>query len=302
VLSGNIPHAGVITEWDGIAAVVRRADELGFDEITIGDHLQMDFGEIGFRFGTWECLSLLTAIGAVTSRIRIAPLVAATAFRHPAMIAKIADTIDRVSGGRLVVGLGAGWYEPEFDAYGFPFDHRVDRFEEAIQIILPLLRGECVTFEGRYHHVRNCELFPAPRPGGPPIMIGAKGPRMMALAARYADVWDSDLAPDSTDPASLRSAVAAIEAACREAGRDPASLRRATWIHLDMPGHSQPEDHPLAATRSSWGPAQGTPEELADLFRGFAAEGFSRVSVWLDPCTVEGVEALAEVLEVLDRG
>jgi alkanesulfonate monooxygenase SsuD/methylene tetrahydromethanopterin reductase-like flavin-dependent oxidoreductase (luciferase family) len=208
-----------------------------------------------------------------------------------------------VSGGRLVLGLGGGWHEYEFRAFGFPYDHRASRFAEAIEIITRLLRGERVTFQGTFYQVEECELRPrGPRPGGPPIMIGAKEPRMMALAARYADIWDSDLGPSASDPTQLRPNVAALDASCRDLGRDPASIRRTTWLQIDMPGHSEPGDHPLAAARASWNPAKGSPEELADLLRAYAAEGFSRVQVWLDPSTVEGVGAFAEVLEILDNG
>jgi probable F420-dependent oxidoreductase len=301
LLAGSIPHAGVITRWADLVAVARRAEDAGFDAITVGDHLQMDFSTEGFAFGTPECFSLLSALAASTDRIELAPLVVSTAYRNPALLAKTAATIDEISGSRFALGLGAGWHEYEFRAFGFPFDHRVDRFEEALQIILPLLRGECVTFHGRYHQVEDCELLPEPRPGGPPIMIGAKGPRMMRLAARHADIWDADLAPSATDPAQMRPAIEAIHAACHEVGRDPATLKKTTWIHASLPGHSKPDDHPLAAMRASWGPATGTPEELAELLRGFAAEGFDRVGLWIDPSTPEGVEELAKTLGILDH-
>lgn len=301
LLLGDIPHAGVLTTWSDTRAVAQRAEELGFDAITVPDHLVMNFSDEGFIFGPWECLSMLTALAASTSRIQLGPLVAATAYRNPAMMAKMAATIDEVSGGRLVLGLGGGWHEYEFRAFGFPYDHRVSRFEEAIEIITPLLRGERVSYKGAYYQVEECEVRPrGPRPDGPPILIGAKEPRMLALAARYADIWDADTSPTATDPTQLRPLVAAMEAACQDIGRDPVSIKRTTWMRVDMPGHSQPEDHPLAAARASWTSAQGSPEELADLLRAYAAEGFSRVQVWLDPCTVAGVEAFAQVLDILD--
>jgi alkanesulfonate monooxygenase SsuD/methylene tetrahydromethanopterin reductase-like flavin-dependent oxidoreductase (luciferase family) len=299
---GTIPHAGLTPSWASTLAVARRAEELGFDAVMVADHLLMDFG-LPERLGMTESLSLLAALAATTSRVRLAPIVASTAYRNPAMLANMAATIDEISGGRFTLGLGAGWHEPEFDAYGHPFDHRVDRFEEALQIILPLLRGECVTFHGLYHDAERCELpVWGSRRGSPPIMIGAKGPRMMRLAARHADIWDADRPADCADPASLRPAIAAIDAACREVGRDPTTLKRTAWIQASMPGHSQPEDHPLAAITSTWGQVTGTPEELADLLRGYAAEGFDGIQVWLDPSTPEGVEEFAKVLVILDRG
>lgn len=303
LLLGDIPHAGMLTTWPETRAVAQRVEDLGFDAITVGDHLLMNFSDAGFTLGAWECFTALTALAASTSRIQLGTLVAATAYRNPGMLAKIAATIDEVSGGRLELGLGSGWYEDEFHAFGFPHDHLVSRFEEAIEIITRLLRGERVTFQGTYYQVKDCEVRPLGRRfGSPPIMIGAKGPRMMALAARYADILDvdSDLVPELADPTPLRPRLAALDAACREIGRDPATIRRTAWFRVDMPGGSRPEDHPLAAARASWPSAQGSPEELAELFRAYAAEGFSRVQVWLDPCTVPGVEAFAEVLKLLE--
>ena len=303
LFTGTIPHAGLVPSWSQMLAVARRAEELGFDAVMLADHLLMDFEGVPERMGMAESLTLLAALAASTNRIRLAPIVASTAYRNPAMLANMAATIDAVSGGRFILGLGAGWHEAEFRAYGFPFDHRVDRFEEALQIILPLLRGECVTFHGTYHDAERCELpIWGSRKGSPPIMIGAKGPRMMRLAARHADIWDADLAPDGTDPTSIRPVVAAMEAACHDVGRDPATLKRSTWIQVQVPGHSQPEDGPLAAQTATWTTVSGSAEELADLLRGYAAEGFHRISIWLDPSTVEGVEHLAEVLALLDEG
>lgn len=298
-----MPHAALTNSWKDTLAVARRAEAAKFDTVMVADHLLARRGEHAPAVGAPECLALLSALAASTSRVRIGPLVAATAYRNPAMLANMAATIDEISGGRLVLGLGAGWLEPEFHAYGFPFDHRADRFEEALQIILPLLRGECVTFHGRYYDAERCELPPwGARTGSPPIMIGAKGPRMMRLAARHADIWDADIAPDSSDPTSLRPAVAALDAACEAIGRDPATIERTTWIVVDLPERCDPGDNGIANLRASWGPASGSPEELADLFRGFAAEGFSRVGVWLDPSTPEGVEEFAKTLAILDQG
>jgi alkanesulfonate monooxygenase SsuD/methylene tetrahydromethanopterin reductase-like flavin-dependent oxidoreductase (luciferase family) len=302
LFTGTIPHAGIVPSWGHALAVAKRAEEVGFDAVMLADHLLMDFPGVPERMGMAESLTLLAALAGSTSRIRLAPIVASTAYRNPAMLANVAATIAEISGARFILGIGAGWHEAEFRAYGFPFDHRVDRFEEALQIILPLLRGETVTFHGKYYDAERCELPSwGSRSGSPPIMIGAKGPRMMRLAARYADIWDADRAPDSADPTALRPALAAMEAACRDVGRDPTTLKRSTWIQIQVPGHSRSEDGPLAAETATWGAVSGTPEELADLLRGYAAEGFDRVSIWLDPCTPEGVEELGKSLEILDR-
>jgi alkanesulfonate monooxygenase SsuD/methylene tetrahydromethanopterin reductase-like flavin-dependent oxidoreductase (luciferase family) len=234
---GTLSHAGLTPSWDETLTVARRAEELGFDAIMVADHLLMTFPEVPERLGMAESMTVLSALAATTSRVRLAPIVAATAYRNPAMLANQAATIAAISGGRFILGLGAGWHEAEFRAYGFAFDHRVDRFEEALQIILPLLRGECVTFHGTHYRAEACELPPwGARAGSPPIMIGAKGPRMMRLAARHADIWDADRAPDCADPASLRPTVEAFETACREVGRDPATVVRSTWTRCRLRG------------------------------------------------------------------
>ncbi|MBA2454796.1 MAG: LLM class flavin-dependent oxidoreductase [Chloroflexia bacterium] len=189
----EIPHLGSISSWNDLVAFAIRAESLGFDSLWLADHLLLDFGPDKAPIGCWDCWSLLAALAAATNRIELGPLVSCTGYRNPAMLAKMADTVEEINGGRLILGLGAGWHEPEFHSFGFPYDHRVSRFEEALQIIVPLLRGEHVDVQGRYHHAQNCQLRPrGPRPVGPPILIGAKGPRMMRLAATYADVWDSD--------------------------------------------------------------------------------------------------------------
>ncbi|MBA2758177.1 MAG: LLM class flavin-dependent oxidoreductase [Chloroflexia bacterium] len=298
----EVPHLGCITNWKDLVAVAIRAEALGFDSLWLADHLLLEYPERD-PIGLWECWSLRAALAAATSRIELGPLVSCTCYRNPALLAKMADTVEEISGGRLILGLGAGWHESEFHSFGFPYDHRVSRFEEALQIIIPLLRGELVDFEGRYHHAQNCQLRPlGPRPVGPPILIGAKGPRMMRLAATYADAWDSDFIANPTDLSPLRAMLDNLDAACREVGRDPVTLRRTASFSVNLPGHSRPDDHWMAEGRIAGKPATGSPEELAALLMTYAAEGIDRVQVWLDPNTVETIEAFATVLELLEQG
>jgi alkanesulfonate monooxygenase SsuD/methylene tetrahydromethanopterin reductase-like flavin-dependent oxidoreductase (luciferase family) len=160
----------------------------------------------------------------MTHRVELGSLVACTAFRNPALLAKMADTIDEISGGRLIVGLGAGWDGPENQAFDIKSDHRVDRFEEALQIIVPLLRTGRVDFAGKYYQARDCELRPrGPRPGGPPILIGAKGPRMLRLAASYADLWNAE--GPMRQPGEIIPLRASGDAACAAVGRRIGSQR-----------------------------------------------------------------------------
>src|ERR687893_2015533 len=183
--------AGATPRWSDLAAIARRAEEVGFDSLWVQDHLLFRYPDQEPE-GPWESFSLLAALAAVTSRVELGTLVTCVSYRNPALTAKIADTIDEISGGRLILGLGAGWHEPEYAAFGFPYDHRVSRFEEALQIITALLRTGHVDFQGAYYTARDCELRPrGPRPEGPPILVGGSGERMLRIAARYADAWNA---------------------------------------------------------------------------------------------------------------
>src|SRR5262249_18256567 len=183
--------AGKTARWADLFAFAERAEALGFDSLWVPDHLLLTWQE--HTRGIWEGWSLLAALAAVTQRLDLGSVAAGTDSRSPAVLAKMADTIDEISGGRLIVGLGAGWDGPENRAFDMKTDHRVDRFEEALQIIKPLLRTGRVDFAGKYYQAGECELRPrGPRPGGPPILIGAKGPRMLRLAATYADLWNAE--------------------------------------------------------------------------------------------------------------
>lgn len=240
---------------------------------------------------------MLSALAATTSRVELGPLVSCTAYRNPALLANIADTVDQISGGRVVLGLRAGWAEAEFRAFGFPFDHRVSRFEEAIQIISGLLHRELVEFQGRYHAVEDDGLLPpGPRPQGPSIMVGAGGPRMLRIAARYADAWNADF---GTTPESIQTLTAAVDAACHDVGRDPGTLGRSASLLVNVSGHSNPGDNWVADSRAGQ-PLSGSSEELATALRAYAAAGIDHVQVWLDPNTIAGVEAFAPVLDLID--
>ena len=284
--------AGGTARWADLLAMAKLAEEVGFDSIWVSDHLIFRFEDKAPQ-GIWECWSLLSAFAAVTSRVEIGPLVSCTSFRNPALLAKIADTVDEISGGRLILGLGAGWHEPEYDAFGYPFDHRVGRFAEALQIIAPLLRTGQVDFAGTYYQARECELRPrGPRPAGPPVMIGTTGARMLRLTAEYADIWN---AWALNTPEDVTAAREKVDAACVEVRREPATLGRSCSILVDLPGRAgRPrEDGPVLI---------GNPETLANSLRRHADLGISHVQVVLDPNNLSGIEMFARVLEQLDGG
>lgn len=282
----------VVPSWHDLLEVAQRAEAVGFDSIWIPDHLFVRFPPDDV-YDVWEGWSMLSAVAATTSRMEVGSLVACTSFRNPALLAKMAATADEICGGRLILGLGAGWVESDFRAFGFPFDHRVSRFEEALTIVATLLRDGKIDFEGRYHQARECELRPrGPRPNGIPIVVGAQGERMLRLTARYADGWNRDLNPAGSI-GELPNWRAKVDAACTDEGRDPTTLARYAAVGLDLPG-APPADDSSAI--------KGSPEELAEALRAYAAEGISHVQVWLEPATPAGIEAFAPTLELLDRG
>jgi alkanesulfonate monooxygenase SsuD/methylene tetrahydromethanopterin reductase-like flavin-dependent oxidoreductase (luciferase family) len=279
--------------------MARRVEELGYDSIWIGDHLlYRNPGEP--PRAPWEAWSLLSALAAVTNRVELGPLVACTAFHNPAIIAKKAATIDEISGGRLILGLGAGWHEPEYRAYGIPYDHRVDRFEEAFTIIRTLLREGEIDFDGRYYQVRDCVLTPrGPRPGGPPLLVGSLGERMLAITIPHVAAWNAWYGDFGNDPTAVAPLLASVDDACRTAGRPPPAVSRTVAILVGMTGSAgraaaDPAERAIA-------PLKGTPEELASHLRVLAGAGIDHVQVVLDPITLDAIEEFAPVLEILDR-
>jgi probable F420-dependent oxidoreductase len=267
-----------------LRALAMAAEASGLDSVWGADHLI--FRDEGETVGIHECWTVLTAVAAVTSRVEIGPLVLALPFRNPALTAKMAAELDEVSGGRLILGLGCGWHEPEFDAFGYRFDHRVSRFEEGLRIIAPLLRGEKVTFEGRYHTALDAELIPRPiRDGGPPILIAGKQPRMLELVVEHAAQWNAAWygVPDAAD--ELRTRLANLSAALERAGRDPSTLELTAGIFVAFEGADA--DTPERAIR-------GTTSEVADALAGYAELGVSHLIAHTFPRTPDAVARLGE--------
>jgi alkanesulfonate monooxygenase SsuD/methylene tetrahydromethanopterin reductase-like flavin-dependent oxidoreductase (luciferase family) len=282
-----------IPGWADIRAMALRAEELSFDSIWVEDHLLLR-PEGQEPQGLWECWSVVAALAAVTNRVEIGTYVACTAFRNPALLAKMADTVDEISGGRLILGLGAGWNETDFTAFGFPFDHIVSRFEEALTIIRTLLREGRIDHAGTYYTARDCELRPrGPRPAGPPILVGANGPRMLDITARLADAWNGA----SNSAAAYAPLRERVDAACIAAGRDPASLARTAAVLVDFT-HGQ--GIPSSFNPSRLPPLSGSPEQIASTLHDLAAAGVSYAQITTIPMTIESVEEFAPVLALLD--
>ena len=232
----QLPEVEREVGWSEILDMTRAIEDLGFDSVWVGEHLLYRWPDRPAR-GPWEAWTLLAAIAATTTRIELGPLVACTNFHNPALLAKQAVTIDEISGGRFVLGLGAGWNETEFRAFGYPYDHRIDRFEEAFTIIRTLLREGAVDFDGRWYQARDCELLPrGPRPDGPPLMIGSNGPRMLRATMAHADSWNSWYNDTGNRPEGIASVRALVDAACRDVGRDPTEVERTVAVLVRLPG------------------------------------------------------------------
>jgi len=267
------------------------AERTGFASFWIADHLLYRFK--GEEEGLWDALTVLGALSAVTSPIQLGPLVTCTSFRNPALTAKIADTLDEISAGRFILGLGAGWHEPEYTALGYHFDHLASRFEEALQIILPLLRGEKVTFQGEYVQANDAVLLPrGPSPKGPPIWIGAGHPRMLRVTARYADAWNTTW---HLKAESVAETYANLLVACQEVGRDPATLdlTAGTYARVLHPG-----EQPTAEEEGKI--IFGTVDSLIEQFQQFADTGVKHLIVIIPGTSVERIEQFAPIVAALE--
>jgi probable F420-dependent oxidoreductase len=296
----QLPEVEREVRWPELLDMVRAIEDLGFDSIWVGEHLLYRWADRPAR-GPWEAWTLMAGVAAVTSRVEFGPLVACTNFHNPALLAKQAATIDEISGGRFVLGLGAGWNEAEFRAFGFPYDHRIDRFEEAFTIIRTLLQEGAIDFDGRFYQARDCELLPrGPRPGGPPLLIGSNGPRMLRVTMPHADAWNSWFADIGNRPDGIPRLREIVDSACADVGRDPAEIERTVAVLVRGPGGTGRIQGDYAQAGPP--PLEGPPEDVAESLRSYARAGISHVQLVLDPITLDSIRAVAPVLRELDRG
>lgn len=288
---GEDDGLGRTLTWAELRDMALAAEASGLDSVFAADHLV--FHNEGRTEGIHECWTLLSAIAALTRRVEIGPLVLAVPFRNPALTAKMAAELDAVSDGRLILGLGCGWHEPEFDDFDYPFDHRVGRFEEALQIIVPMLREGRASVSGRWHRA-DAELLPrGPREAGPPILIAGKGPRMLELVARHADAWNAAWYGPPDGATELDERVARLRQACATEGRDPATISMTAGVFVAFPGMITPdqEQPPETAMR-------GTAEEVGAMLAGYREHGIEHLMVHLWPRTPEAVAELGRAARV----
>jgi alkanesulfonate monooxygenase SsuD/methylene tetrahydromethanopterin reductase-like flavin-dependent oxidoreductase (luciferase family) len=281
----QLPEVEREVRWPEVAAIARAAEESKFDSIWVGDHLLYRGGG-GPERGPWDAWTQLAALAVITTRVRLGPLVAATAFHTPGVIARMAASIDEISGGRFTLGLGAGWNEPEFRAFGFPFDHTVSRFEESFEIIRGLLSGQHVGFNGEFHSVEDAVLLPPPR-RTVPIMLGSNGPRMLSIALPHVDAWNTWFTSYGNTVDGFANLRADVDAACLKAGRDPAELTHSACVLVrvgDGAGERPNDVPPVAA------------EDLAAHLRLLGEAGADEVILVLDPIDERSTRRVANAI------
>ena len=284
---------GSTVPWAEIRDLALRAEEIGLDTVWSPDELLGRLVKDGPRYGFWDGVAVTAGLAAATSRIKIGTWVMSALQRNPGMIAKSAATMDEISGGRFVLGLGAGHAGSGAHGFGLPEEAIYDRFEEALQIIVPLLRTGRADFAGTYHVARDLEQLPAgPRPVGIPLLLAAHGQKGYRHAARHADVW-SCYATERSDVAELGPRVVAFEAACAEVGRDPSTVGRSAGVVV-APLAGAPYDGAFGTAIT------GSAEQIADAFRTFQAAGFTQLEFLVEPLTMAALDAMAPVIELLD--
>ena len=296
----QLPEVEYVASWKQHLEMARLAEEIGFDSLWLGDHLLYRYPGEPTR-GPWEAWTFLSALAASTEKVQLGPLVLCASFRNPALTAKMAETIDEVSGGRFVLGLGAGWHQPEYDAFGLPFDRRFQRFAEAFTIITDLVRTGRSDFRGEFHQAPDCEIVPrGPRAGRMPIMIGSFGDRVLRLTLPHVDSWNTWFADFGNTVAGLQPLMAKVDRICAEVGRDPREIERTAALLVTGPGGSY-RFTGAAAERAQVG-IGGTPEQVAARLQEFHTAGIDHIQIVLDPITPEAIAWLAPAIALLKGG
>ncbi|MEK6224671.1 MAG: LLM class flavin-dependent oxidoreductase [Chloroflexota bacterium] len=281
----QLPEVEREVRWPEVAAIARAAEESGFDSIWVGDHLLYRGGGRPER-GPWDAWTQLAALAVLTTRVRLGPLVAATAFHPPGAIARMAASIDEISGSRFILGLGAGWNEPEFRAFGFPFDRTVSRFEESFEIVRRLLAGEHVTLKGEFHSVADAVLLPPPR-RTVPIMLGSNGARMLGIALPHVDAWNTWFSSYGNTVEGFANLRGDIDGACVNAGRDPAELTHSACVLVRVGDGlgERPNDIPPVALK-----------DLVSHLRLLAEAGADEAILVLDPIDERSTRQVANAI------
>ena len=289
----QLPEVERDVRWPELASMARAAEEVGFDSIWLGDHLL--YRDDGRRErGPWDSWTMLAALAASTERVRLGPLVACAAFHPPGILARMATSIDEVSKGRFVLGIGAGWNETEFRAFGIPFGERASRFEEAFTIVRRLLAGERVTFEGRFARAEDAVLLPGPA-RRVPMIVGSTGDRVLRAALPHVDAWNTWYAGYGNTPEGFTRLNDRVTRLAGEAGRPEGEVAASACalVVLDRDAGERPIDEGVV-------PLEGSTERVAEGLRALAESGADEVILVLSPITERSIRSMGEVLALLD--
>jgi probable F420-dependent oxidoreductase len=288
----QLPEVERVVPWPEYRALAVAAEQSGFDSIWLGDHL-LYRNDGGVERGPWEAWTLLAALAAVTERVVLGPLVACVGFHPPAVLAKMAATIDEVSGGRFVLGVGAGWNRAEFDAFGIPYDRRVDRFAESYAVIQPLVTGARTTHQGRYVQVDDAVLLP-PLHRPVPIMVGSNGQRMLELTLPTADMWNTWFSEFGNNAEGFERRNDAVTRIAQSVGRDPSTIERSACL-LVITDHSTDERVPSEGVT----PVDGSPSQIAAGITELHQAGADEVIVVVGPIDERSILTLAESVAIV---
>jgi alkanesulfonate monooxygenase SsuD/methylene tetrahydromethanopterin reductase-like flavin-dependent oxidoreductase (luciferase family) len=284
----QLPEVERDVRWPEYLAMAGAAEEVGFESVWLGDHL-LYRGDGREERGPWEAWTLLAALAAVTERVRVGPLVACTSFHPPGLLAKMAATVDEISGGRLVLGLGAGWNEIEYRAFGLPYDHRVSRFEESFEIVRRMLAGERVTVPGRFWQAEDAVLLPPPA-RRVPLMVGSNGERMLRITLPYVDAWNTWYSRYENRPEGFAELNAQVTAAAEAVGRDPGEIVRSVCVLVELDEQAVKRPHgddatvPIAA------------DELPAHLDALVEAGADEAILVLRPITEQSISSVGESL------
>jgi probable F420-dependent oxidoreductase len=288
----QLPEVERDVRWPELVAMARAAEEVGFDSIWVGDHL-LYRGDDRPERGPWDAWTTLSALAASTQRVRLGPLVACAAFHPPGILARMAAAIDEISGGRFVLGIGAGWNRTEFDAFGIDYDRRASRFEEAFDVIRRLLDGERVTAQGRFHRVEDAVLLPPPA-RRVPLMVGSNGDRLLRAALPHVDAWNTWFDDYGNTPEGFADLNARVSARARDVARDPAEVTRSACALVVLDGEARERHVPDHVS-----PIQGSASVMEERLRALADAGADEAILVVNPITERSIRSLGEVLALL---
>lgn len=289
------PGSGDKPPWGRIKSMAQNAEALGFDTVWVADELLWRVPDWAGPRGWWECVSMAGAVAASTSTVGVGTWVLSALHRNPGLTVKIAETLDEISDGRFLFGFGAGHAGDQGETFGYPEDVTVSRYEEALSIVVPALRGDSVSFDGEYHRSRDLEVRPrGPRGGRIPLMLGAHGPRTMRLAAAHGDIW-SAFATESSLPEWFEPMLERVDEACADVDRDTASLGRSIGVFVE-PGNQG------AAEAAGLGvPISGSTDQIADTLSRFDQLAVDRVEIMPWPQDEKTLAAIEPAIHQLKR-